>query len=72
MVYNCECGGREADIGSDLLADIGYRVLLYPGILVRAVVAAGAEALAKLTDQSGDPKDLAEVLDADGFLNRFR
>ena len=72
LVYNCECGGRGVTFSGEELRRAGYQVLLYPGVLVRAMAAAGAQALGQLIEASGAQPDLADILAADEFLRRFR
>ena len=59
------------------LSQIGYQVLLYPGVLIRAMAAAGSAALGRLAEEAGkEPApgevSLADILETELFLQRFQ
>ncbi len=77
LIYNCESGVRQTPMSGEELSRLGYQVQLHPGIVLRAMAAGGAEALGRLAAQAGKPPtdddgSLAEIVQSDLFLSRFR
>ena len=68
LLANMVEGGRTPVSGADDLARLGFRLVITPGSLVRAMARAGAEMLAVL-HQSGSTKGFQDRMDDFGQLN---
>lgn len=70
LVYNTECAKQTPD--AERLESLGYRVLLFPGVIVRAMTAGGDTAAIELARELGlgseQPASLAEILQFEEFL----
>lgn len=73
LVYNTECAKETPPV--DQLESLGYRVILFPGALVRPMTAAGDAAAAELADRLGLQHEksgsIAEILEFEEFLRRY-
>jgi 2-methylisocitrate lyase-like PEP mutase family enzyme len=52
LLLNLVPGGRTPEVGHARLAELGYRIAIYPGAVVMAVVPAAIEALSALRERS--------------------
>lgn len=76
LVYNAECLRGTEPFTFDQLSAFGYSVVLYPGVLLRSMASAGADALDDLLvtvgrERSGSSSALADVLQTQALLKQY-